>query len=144
MYVNRIMRSITIVEKDKVGLLMDISYILGKEGINIESIAATAVGDRAVITMVVKDYEKAFEVLKKNGFNVLEEHMIIIKLEDKPGELSKVAKTLADAGINIKNLYVVSRDGKHTLVALSVEKDKMKKARELLKNYLVEENSDLV
>jgi len=48
------MKDITIIAPDKVGLLADISYILGKARVNIESIAVTSVGGKAVITVLVK------------------------------------------------------------------------------------------
>jgi len=53
------MHSITIVADDRVGLLADISYILGTTHINIESISVSAIGGKAVITLLVKNPEKA-------------------------------------------------------------------------------------
>ncbi len=132
-------KTLTLVENDRVGLLMDISYIMGKAKINIENISAVSVGGKAVITMTVKDPRKATEVLKTNGFNVLEEDTLMIKLPDKPGELSKVTKELAKNGVNITSLYVVSRDGKETVIALTV--DKKRKGRKLLEPYIIENAS---
>ena len=129
-------KSITVVEDDRVGLLMDISYIMGKEKINIETISAVSVGGKAIITMMVKDHKKASEILKRNGFNVLEEDTLMIKLPDKPGMLSKIAKLLTENGINMTSMYVVSRDGKNTVIALSA--DKPRKTKKLLESYLIE------
>ena len=129
------MRGITIISDDKIGILADLSYVLGKERVNIENISAHAVGDKVVIYLTVNDYNKALEVLKKNGFNVLVEKEIIIKLVDKPGQLSKITQILKEAKINIKNIYIVSRDGKETLVGLIT--DKPRKTKEVLKEYLI-------
>lgn len=131
------MKVLTIVEKDRVGLLLDISYILGKEKINIETISASVVGDKAIIVLQVKDEKKALKVLKKNGFNVLETNTIAIALEDKPGKLAEVSKLLVDSGINILNLNVTSRANGITVVTMAV--DKPRKARKVLKDYLIEE-----
>ena len=131
------MKVLTIVEKDRVGLLLDISYILGKEKINIETISASVVGDKAIIVLQVKDEKKALKVLKKNGFNVLETNTIAIALEDKPGKLAEVSKLLVDNGINILNLNVTSRANGITVVTMAV--DKPRKARKVLKDYLIEE-----
>jgi len=130
------MKEISIVTDDRVGLLADISYILGKAKINIESIAASAVGGKAVLSIVVKEYDKAKQVLENNGFHVSSCNIIFIKLEDQPGKLAEVAKSLADASINVENLHLVSRDGKHTIVGLTVANPK--KARSLLADYLIE------
>ncbi len=128
---------ITIVEDDRAGLLLDISYVLGKERINIESIAATTVGGKAIITLQVKDPKRVKDLLRRKGFNVEEESFLFIKLPDKPGELAKITKLLADNKVNLLNLYVVARDGKHTVIAL--QPDRIRKARNLLKEWLVEE-----
>lgn len=130
------MRDVTIITEDKVGLLADISYILGKAHINIESISVTAVGGKAVITILVKSPEKAEDVLKKNGFKVSSGNIIFVKLEDKPGALSEIAKTLADNKINVENLNLVSKDGKSTVVGITV--DRPRKAKTILEKYLVE------
>jgi hypothetical protein len=133
------MKTITIVEQDRVGLLMDISYILGKEKINIESITANAVGGKAIITITVKDGNEAKKTLIKNGFHIIEEDMLMVSLKDRPGELATLAKLMNDNGINLVNLYIVSKDAKNTIVA--IKPDKPKKAKELLKKnkYSMEE-----
>jgi hypothetical protein len=133
------MRTITIVEQDRVGLLMDISYILGKEKINIDSITASAIGGKAIITITVKDGNEAKNTLTKNGFHVIEEDMIMVKMKDRPGELAALAKLMKDNGIGMVNLYIVSKDAKDTVIAIKL--DKPKKARDILKKnkYILEE-----
>jgi len=137
------MKTVNIVEKDRSTLLMDITYILAKENINIESISVTNVGNNSIISILVKDYKKAEDVLKRNGFNVMNENVILIKLVDKPGELSRVAKLLTENGVNIKNIYIVSKAQGETVVALIP--DRPKKADKLLKenNYSIENYSEI-
>ncbi|MEM4295196.1 MAG: ACT domain-containing protein [Candidatus Anstonellales archaeon] len=130
-------KTIVLVENDRIGLLNDISYIMGKEKINIENIVGHTVGKKAIISMTVKDFKKAMQVLKKNGFNVMSEDSIMIKLKDRPGELSKITELLAKNKINIKNLYVVSRDGINTLISLSV--NKKRKAEKILSPYRIQD-----
>ncbi len=132
------MKVLKIIEKDRVGLLLDISYILGKERVNIENISATTVNDKAIILLQVKDEKRVASILKKNGFNVIEDNSLILKLEDKPGMLAKISRLLIENKINLENLYVVSKDGHYTYMSLSV--DKPRKARNVLKGYLLEES----
>lgn len=129
------MQTVTIVSEDRVGLLADISYILAKEKINIESIAVDSVGKTSVIILTVKDGRKTLSVLKKNGFNVMTQKALVIRLEDKPGELHRVARLLADNKIDIKNVYVITKGDGKTIVSLIV--DRSKKAAKLLKPYLI-------
>ncbi|RME79617.1 MAG: hypothetical protein D6769_01995 [Methanobacteriota archaeon] len=130
-------KTLTIVEDDKVGLLMDISYIMGKEKINIENVSAVSVGGKAIFTITVKNPDKAYDILKKNGFHVLETDTLMIKIPDEPGSLSKITKLLSKEKINMTTLYVVSRDGKNTVIALTA--DKKRKAKKVLEPYLIEE-----
>jgi len=133
------MKEISIITDDRVGLLADISYILGKAKINIESIAASAVGGKAVLSIVVRDYDRAKSVLENSGFKITAGNVIFVKLEDKPGMLAEIAKMLAESGINVENLHLVSKDGKHTIVGLTVSNPK--KTKTLLADYLIEKDS---
>ena len=130
------MKDITVIAPDKVGLLADISYILGKARVNIESIAVTSVGGKAIITVLVKNAQKATTVLEQNGFKVSSGNVIFLKLNDEPGKLSEVAKTLADNKISVGNLNLISRDGDHSIVGVTV--DRPRKAKKVLEAYLVE------
>lgn len=129
------MKAITVVADDRVGLLADISYLLGKAKINIDAISVDVVGKKAVISITVKDTDKAKSVLQNAGFSVTESNAIVIKLADKPGELSSITAMLAEDGINIENVHIVSRDGDSTV--LSVVVDKPKKAMKILDEFLL-------
>jgi len=50
-----LIKQITVVAEDKVGLLADISYILGKAKINIESLSVEVQGNKCLIDISVKD-----------------------------------------------------------------------------------------
>ena len=130
------MKPISIVCDDKIGLLADISYILSKNRINIEAITTNSVGKKAIIILVVNKPDKAIQVLGNNGYNNLSQDYFVVKLEDKAGELNKITQILADAKINITNVHLLGRDGNSSLVAIKA--DKMRKAKELLKDVLAE------
>ena len=74
------MKSVTVVAEDRVGLLADISYILGKSSINIDALSVDVVGKKAIIALTVKDPKHAGSVLEKNGFGIAEMDSIVIKL----------------------------------------------------------------
>ncbi|MFH1222182.1 MAG: ACT domain-containing protein [Candidatus Micrarchaeota archaeon] len=129
------MRPLTIVADDKVGLLADISYILGKSKINIESISVDVVGGKAVISLTLSDRERGKSILEAANYKVNDLESIVMKLPDKPGELSRITSLLSKEGININNVHMISRDGNKTILSLIV--DKPRKAEGLLKEYLV-------
>ena len=133
------MKALTIVANDKVGLLADISYILAKAKINIDSINVDVVSGKAIISLVLSDAEKGKEVLEASGFKIEELSAVIVKLEDKPGELNRVTTMLSKEGINIKTVHMLSKDGKNTVLSLIV--DDPKKAAGLLKENLITKES---
>ncbi len=129
------MKTLTIVADDKVGLLADISYILGKAKINIENISVDVVGGKAIITIGVSDKERTKSILEAANYKVNDVESIVVKLQDKPGELGKITNLLAKEGINITNVHMITKDGKNTIIALIV--DKPRKAELLLKDYML-------
>ena len=129
------MKQITIVADDKIGALADISYILGKAKLNIESLSAEVYGGKLMINITVKDEKRAASLLTANNYKVLESEILIVKVKDEPGELSKVSKILKEGDVNIGSLYLLARGDGFSLDAIKV--DKPKKAKSMLKSYLV-------
>jgi hypothetical protein len=123
-----------VLAKDRIGLLADLSAALGNANINIESISADTIGDKAVIHLVVSDDVKGKEILERKGFIVMSSDALVVRVLDKPGELSKVARVLADAKINIKNVQLLTKEGEIALYMLKV--DNAKRAAKLLKGYM--------
>ena len=79
------MREITVVAKDRIGLLADISELLSKNGVNIESVAVETSKRTAVIRVVIRQYEKAKAVLEKGGFKVVDVDVLVVRISEKPG-----------------------------------------------------------
>jgi hypothetical protein len=129
------MKQITIVADDRVGLLADISYILGKAKINIEAIMVEVYGGKAIINLSVKDEAKATRLLSANNYQVLESELLVFKVKDEPGQLAEVAKKLREANINTENIYQITKGNGYSVNAIKV--DKPKKAAKLLAQYIV-------
>jgi hypothetical protein len=130
------MKDICVVTEDRMGLLADISYILGQARVNIDSIAVSSVGGKAVFSIMVRDQEKAKGVLESNGFSVSSGNVVFVKLDDTPGSLAGIAKMLSKNRINVENLNLVSKDGKSSIVGITVSRPR--KARKLLSGCLIE------
>ena len=129
------MKTVTLVADDKVGLLADVSYILGKAKVNIESIGVEVIADKALISLALSDSERGGSVLEAAGYKVAEANSVVVKLKDEPGELAKVTGLLSAEGISIGNVHMLSKGGDTTVLSVGV--DKPKRASSLLKNYLV-------
>ena len=129
------MKQITVVVADKVGVLAELSYLLGKARVNIEAISAEVQGGKSVINLVVNDEKKAVLILRSNGYNVLAGEMLVVKVKDAPGALSDISKKLQKAKINIESIYLLTRGEGYSVTAIMV--DKPKKAKQVLSEFLV-------
>ncbi|MCX8163547.1 MAG: hypothetical protein N3D10_03260 [Candidatus Micrarchaeota archaeon] len=134
------MKQISVVVDNQIGKLADISFILGKSKINIDSISMGEAAGKSIIHLTVKNYEKALELLKANGYECYSSDVFLVKLKNSPGELAKLTKLLEKEKINIENVTVITQDSENSLYSIKV--DKTQKAEKILKNnnYLVQEN----
>jgi len=121
---------ITLVMDDQVGALADISYLLGKSRINIESLTAVSMDNKAIITFFVKDARKAVHLLKSNGYKTLESEILVVRLKDEPGRMAEFTGLLAKNKISVLNLYYIAKEKGVAIVAVHV--DKTTKAKHLL------------
>ncbi|NYZ79201.1 ACT domain-containing protein [Candidatus Micrarchaeota archaeon] len=128
------MRELIIVAKDQVGLLARVSKILGDRDINIDSVSVETEGKEAMIRLVASREKEAMKLLEDAGFKVSASDVIVLKIDDQPGELAKVALTLAESGINIRSVLFMRKEDNKGLFAVKVTKPE--KAVEILKDYL--------
>ncbi len=129
------MKQVTIVVKDRPGLIADISELMDKAGVNIESIVAEQVGGSAAIILTVDRYDTALRALANTPFKAVSEDAILVRLDDRPGALAVVARRFKEAGINLRSIRTLSRDAGKSIVAISTERTK--EAMELVKDVLI-------
>ncbi len=130
------MRAVTIVSDDRVGLLADISYILGKSNVNIEGLFVDVIGGKAVISLEVKDPRKASGILDRNGFKTTSDDSIIIKVSND--YMEKVTEMLEGEKVQVMELSRLSSDKRDGIFALKV--DKPRKATRILNPFLLGNN----
>lgn len=112
------MREITVMVENRVGALADVCEALGGVGVNIKSISAYGVGGKGLIRLLTEDETTAKNVLEKAGFRISLGDIVTVKLRDRPGELAKVARRLATAGVDVESLYIVGRVNSDVEVAI--------------------------
>lgn len=127
------MKSVTIVSDDRVGLLADISYILGKCNLNIDGLVVDVIGGKAVISLEVKDPKRAKDVLERNGFKTAKPDAIVIKVESN--SVGKITEMLEGEKVSVSEMTTLSTDSNDTIYALNV--DKPRKATKMLAHFLL-------
>jgi len=129
-------KQLSLITQSKIGLIAEITEALAAENINIENIDAKSFEDKAVIVMSVDNYELAMEILERfENFQIVAEDVILIKLQNEPGALAKIARRFTDAKISLRSISFVHRNQEAGLVAISTERSAA--ALELVKDELV-------
>ena len=134
--VNGMMKEITVICKNEVGALADICHRLGHAGVNMEAISAHGVGDKGIIRIVTSDPATAERILSMSGYNIRVGDVIIVKIDDRPGELAKVTKALAREGINLEAVYLLGKDKGIAHVAIKPAETDLEKVKEIVKGSL--------
>ena len=99
-------KEIVVTEKNKVGILANISKILADAGINIQGVAGYAVDNEAKIMLVTEDNLRAVDAIKKGGYKTVKESEVVMaELINKPGALKSFTAKLVAGGIDIRYIY---------------------------------------
>lgn len=93
---------------NKPGTLAAVCDALAEEEINIFGLTISDTVDHAVVRMVVSDPEKALAIFEEHGTLVVENKVIMLEHDNKPGTISKIAKQLAAENVNIEYAYLAS------------------------------------
>ena len=116
----KLVRQYTVFLPNRPGALSQFIELFANEGINIIGVASE-IHDESGIIKIAMDSDKKFSyILTRPGFTTLETSMLSIDLEDKPGELLKLTKILAQNDINITTVYGTSYGNKVSRILLNV------------------------
>ena len=131
------MKQITIVTKSQRGLTADISELLAKAGINIETLDAEDVEGVNVVTLSVDHYNRALTALRDAGYPAVTEDALLVRVQDEPGALAKIAVKFKDADIAVHSIRIIRRDNGWGIIAIGAERTEAAKA--LVRDSLITE-----
>lgn len=100
-----IRKQISIFLENKPGTLADVTSGLQKESINILAMTVSDTVDHAVVRMLVDKPGEAIHRLEEQNLLVVENDVLTVDLENKPGALAELASQLAEHDINIEYAY---------------------------------------
>lgn len=103
-YVRKV-KQLVITTVDKIGMLAEISAVLAAEQINLEATCAYAMEAKAIFYVICADDQKAKQALIQKGYQVKEEDVVIVGLENRVGALSEMALKLKAKNINLLYCY---------------------------------------
>lgn len=119
----RSMKDLAILLDDRPGALADMGDALGRAGVSIEGGGAWVVDGVGVAHFLFSDAPGARRALEAAGIQVMAEREVVVQRlrQGEPGQLGKLTRRMADAGVNIEVLYS-DHDHQLVLVVDDVEK----------------------
>lgn len=109
------MIDLTIEIENRPGALAEMGEALGRAGVSVEGGGAWVVNGVGVAHFLFVDGAAARRALEAAGIRVVAERNVVVQRlrQDEPGQLGKLTRRMAEAGVNVEVLY---SDHDHQLV----------------------------
>src|SRR2546430_2271480 len=101
------MRDLTIRLENRPGSLAEMGEALGSAGVSVEGGGAFLFDGTAIAHFLFDDTGAAGKALAAKGIEVLADREVLVQQirQDQPGQLGKISRMMADAGVNIEVIY---------------------------------------
>lgn len=101
------MKDLAIALENRPGALAEMGDALGTAGVSVEGGGAFVVNGRGVAHFLFEDGTAARRGLEAAGITVLEERDVLVQRlnQSEPGQLGKITRRMAEAGVNIEIMY---------------------------------------
>ncbi len=128
------MHDLTIELEDRPGALAEMGEALGRAGVSVEGGGVFVVNGVGVAHFLFEDAAAARRALEAAGIRVLAEREVLVQRlhQGEPGQLGKISRRMADAGVNIEVQY---SDHDHRLILVV---DDLAKGREVSEAWMRE------
>jgi hypothetical protein len=117
------MKDLSIALENRPGALADMGDALGRAGVSVEGGGAFVVSGEGVAHFLFEDGAAARKALEAAGIRVVAEREVLVQRlnQAQPGQLGKITRRMAEAGVNIEVLYS-DHDNQLILVVDDLEK----------------------
>jgi len=107
--------------ENRPGRLAALTELLANLGVNIEALAAYGHDGEGTVRLIVDDAEATRRGLADADLHCEERTVLTARLPHQPGELARLTRSLANAGVNIDAIYVLNSNVDGIELALSVD-----------------------
>ncbi|MBO5150835.1 MAG: acetolactate synthase [Methanobrevibacter sp.] len=126
-------KQLSIFLQNKMGSLAKPLEVLTVADVNIRAMCMADTSEFGILRLVVDDPEKGKKALEQNNFLVKMTEIIGVEMNDTPGGLTSVLKTIRDNNIDLEYLYAFTHD-KEDKAILLLHADDIDKLIEVLQN----------
>lgn len=103
---------LTVILRNVPGTIADLGEVAGRAGVNLDGGCGFECGGEGVMHVLVEDASATRRAFEAGGMEVrAEREVLLLKVDDRPGELGRVMRRIADAGVNVDLIYL-STDGR--------------------------------
>jgi len=99
------LKQLSVFLENKPGRLRELCAMLAQNGINIITLSLADTEQFGILRLIVKDYDKAKELLEHKGFVAKLTDVIAVEVNDQPGGLSDILKIEEQSGISVEYMY---------------------------------------
>jgi len=127
------LKQISVFLENKPGTLNAPCKLLADNGISISTLSLADTAEFGVLRLIVREWEKAAQILKEHGFIIKVTDVVAIRVDHKAGSLAKILETLDKHSINVEYMYAFAA-GIEGTAAVIFRFDDPEKALAKLKN----------
>ena len=101
------MKDLAIRLENRPGALAEMGEALGNAGVSVEGGGGFVVNGAGIAHFLFEDADAARRALAEKGIEVIAENEVLVQRlkQDQPGQLGKISRLMADAGVNIEVIY---------------------------------------
>lgn len=90
---------------NEIGMLAQITRVISRSEINLVALCAYSIGSNVAVMFVTDDNNEAKRLLTAKGYDIQEEEVILLSIDNQPGALQRVTDKIAEAGIDLALVY---------------------------------------
>ncbi len=101
------MKDLAIRLANRPGALAEMGEALGKAGVSVEGGGGFVFDGKGIVHFLFEDGAAARQALEDAGIEVLAEREVLVQRlkQEQPGQLGRIARLMAEAGVNIEVIY---------------------------------------
>lgn len=115
-------KQLMVTVENQMGTLAEITKLVSSSGINLIAVCAYGVDNKGFVMFVSDNNTQAKRILTSKHYDVREEEVVLLSVDNKPGTLQSVTEKISEVGIDVTLIYgSVDKKSKTSRIVLIAE-----------------------